>query len=94
MIYPLIGQYSGHAYPYAPTFGLPCPTTIFTLGVLLLLPYRLPWYIAIIPILWSVIGFSAAFMLGVVEDTALILAGILFVVLNSRKPSGAQLSVI
>src|SRR5688500_2245046 len=33
--YPLIGYASGQRYPETPTFGLPCPTVIFTFGVLL-----------------------------------------------------------
>ena len=33
IIYPLIGTYLGHGYPRLPTFGLPCPTTIFTFGI-------------------------------------------------------------
>lgn len=36
IIYPLIGTYLGHGYPRLPTFGLPCPTTIFTFGIFLL----------------------------------------------------------
>ena len=35
LIYPLIGNRLGHIYPFSPTFGLPCPTTIFTFGMLL-----------------------------------------------------------
>ncbi len=35
LIYPLISYYLGHIYPASPTFGLPCPTTIFTFGILL-----------------------------------------------------------
>jgi hypothetical protein len=35
IIYPLLGLLFGHRYPTMPTFGLPCPTTIFTIGVLL-----------------------------------------------------------
>jgi len=35
-VYPAIGEYIGHRYPALPTFGLPCPTAIFTLGVLLM----------------------------------------------------------
>ena len=35
--YPLLGMAFGHSYPRAPMFGLvPCPTTIFTFGMLLL----------------------------------------------------------
>jgi hypothetical protein len=35
MIYPGLGYLLGHVYPKAPTFGVPCPTTIFTFGLLL-----------------------------------------------------------
>ena len=35
LIYPAIGYFLGHVYPNSPTFGLPCPTTIFTFGILL-----------------------------------------------------------
>ena len=36
LAYPAIGYWLGHRYPSAPTFGVPCPTTIFTFGMLLL----------------------------------------------------------
>ena len=37
LVYPLLGMALGHGYPRAPMFGLvPCPTTIFTFGMLLL----------------------------------------------------------
>src|ERR1043165_1465334 len=32
--YPAIGLLAGHRYPAFPTFGAPCPTTIFTFGFL------------------------------------------------------------
>ena len=34
--YPLIGSLAGQTYPTVVTLGLPCPTTIFTIGVLLI----------------------------------------------------------
>jgi hypothetical protein len=86
IIYPLLGYFEGHAYPYSPTFGLPCPTTIFTLAIFLLSEKRMPWHIIFIPLLWTVIGFSAAFTLGIYEDTALIISGLLFAVINFIKP--------
>lgn len=85
IIYPLLGYFEDHAYPYSPTFGLPCPTTIFTLAIFLLSEKRMPWYIIVIPLLWTVIGFSAAFTLGIYEDTALIISGLLFAVINFIK---------
>jgi hypothetical protein len=76
IIYPILGYYLGHTYPSSPTFGLPCPTTIFTIGALLL-ANRPPRYVAVIPLLWSVIGFSAAISLGVEEDVSLLIAGLI-----------------
>lgn len=75
--YPVIGYFAGHAYPYAPTFGLPCPTTIFTLGMLLLASCRVPVWVMVIPLLWSVVGTSAAFNFGIKEDAGLLISGIL-----------------
>jgi hypothetical protein len=38
VLYPRLGPSSGHVYPAQPTFGItPCPVTLFTFGVLLLL---------------------------------------------------------
>jgi len=75
--YPAIGYYSGHGYPYSPTFGLPCPTTIFTFGLLLMTRKNCPVSILIIPFIWSVFGFSAAFHFGIVEDIWLLFSGLL-----------------
>ena len=88
MIYPLIGNWAGHQYPYKPTFGVPCPTTIFTLGLLLLSKVRVPYWLVIIPLIWSLIGTSAAIKLGMTEDFGLILSALTFVLLyafNNRK---------
>ena len=76
VIYPVLGYSLGHRYPYAPTFGLPCPTTIFTFGLLLWTDKRIPKYLLIIPVLWSIIGFFAALQLGVWEDVMLLIAGV------------------
>lgn len=86
VIYPLLGYISGHGYPYSPTFGLPCPTTIFTLAIFLLAQNRLPFYILLIPLLWTLIGSSAAFTLGIYEDIGLIVTGLIFSLLNFIKP--------
>ncbi len=75
--YPIIGYFAGHIYPRSPTFGVPCPTTIFTFGLLLHSTTRVPWFIVLIPLLWSLIGFSAALNLSVKEDFGLPVAGML-----------------
>ncbi len=75
--YPLLGYFLGHVYPCSPTFGLPCPTTIFTFGLLLLSVKRCPVIILIVPFIWSIIGFLAAFQFGIVEDTGLLISGLI-----------------
>ncbi len=84
--YQLVNPVFGHRFPAAPGFGLPCPTTIFTLGILSLLQ---PWptrSLLVVPILWSLIGVTAAFVLGVPQDYILGLAGLwgLWLVLANR----------
>ncbi|MCZ7658184.1 MAG: DUF6064 family protein [Xanthobacteraceae bacterium] len=80
-LYPLIGALAGHGWPRAPVFGVaPCPTTIFTWGVLLM-SARMPRHLAIVPLVWSLIGGTAAFFLGVPEDLALPVAALIAIVL-------------
>jgi len=77
IIYPLLNVYFGHVYPENPTFGLPCPTTIFTFGILLWTTKKIPGYVLIIPLIWAALGISAALQLGIKEDLGLFAAGIL-----------------
>lgn len=65
VVYPLLGALFGHAYMESPTFGLPCPTTIFTFGLLMFLVEPFPRLIFAVPILWAAVGSLAAFRLGV-----------------------------
>lgn len=85
IIYPVLGHILGHQYPYSPTFGLPCPTTIFTFGVLLFSEKRIPFYLILIPLIWSIIGFGAALNLSIYEDFGLLIAGIIGAVLIVSK---------
>lgn len=91
LAYPLLNAALGHGYPRAPTFGVPCPTTIFTAGLLLAsAPAR--WTVSVIPIVWSAIGGSAAVLLGVRADLVLPVAGVLLVmrlVAGHRDPAWA-----
>jgi len=74
-VYPLIDLLMGH-WPRMPAFGIsPCPVTLFTLGVLLLARPRPPLPLWIVPVLWSLIGGTAAFLLGIVQDWVLLAAG-------------------
>lgn len=88
LIYPLIGIATGHPYPYGPTFGLPCPTTIFTIGLLLRSGRKMPGYLLVIPVLWSLVASSAAYLLGVWEDFVLLIAAgsVVWLVMSTRVP--------
>ena len=76
-IYPALGGLSGHTYPATPTFGLPCPVTIFTFGVTHMASNDLPKGLLLVPLLWAVIGSMAAWTLGVVQDFTLVVVAVL-----------------
>jgi hypothetical protein len=80
--YPLLGWLAGHGWPRSPVFGVtPCPTTIFTWGILLLVAGRTPLHLTVIPLIWSLIGGSAAWLLAVPEDATLPVAALIACVL-------------
>jgi hypothetical protein len=83
IVYPVWSTLAGHGYPELPTFGLPCPTTIFTIGVLALASGAGLRAVLVVPILWFLVGSQAAFLLDVKPDLGLIVAGIVAVGLFS-----------
>jgi len=76
LAYPVINAIDHRSLLRIPTFGLPCPTTIFTAGVLMLSAPPRSWTLSTVPVIWSAIGGSAAFLLGVHADVALPIAGV------------------
>lgn len=87
VIYPVWSVYAGHRYPGLPTFGLPCPTTLFTIGLLAFLVAPYPRSPLVVPVLWCLVGAQAAFFLGVMPDLGLIVAALVGMVLFA-KPGG------
>lgn len=81
IVYPLLGYLFGHIYPQSPTFGVPCPSTIFTLGILLMATRPIKMVLLIIPSIWSLLSFSAVLTLGVKEDVGLIISGVIAIIL-------------
>lgn len=78
-----------HPYPAAPTFGVPCPTGIFTVGLLATSPQP-PRAALIAPLVWSLIGGSAAVVLGVTTDLVLLACAPLLVakaIVTRRAPA-------
>lgn len=95
-IYPALGMLLGHRYPAAPTFGVPCPITIFTFGIFCLLPASIPRFAMAVPVLWAAIGAWAAFGLGVYEDLGLVVAAIATIVVihhETHRPHVARFAV-
>lgn len=95
-VYPLLGNLAGHTYPAAPMFGLPCPSTIFTFGMLLLLhdnegrPLR---RLYVLPALWSIIGTYAAINLSIVQDIALPVAAVLTLAMMRFQPKRSPIQL-
>lgn len=91
IVYPLLNMAAGHQWPRMPVFGVaPCPMTIFTFGMLLLARPRVPLSLMVIPLLWAVIGGSAALLLGMPEDFSLLLAAVaalLVAIVNNARAS-------
>jgi hypothetical protein len=84
VVYPAWSHFAGQPYLETPTFGLPCPTTIFTMGLLacLVKPYRRSVFV--VPVLWSLVGVQAAFLLSVPQDLGLAVVAVVGLVLISR----------
>ena len=80
--YPALQLAIGHQYPEASTFGLPCPTTIFTFGVFVLLAGSVPLWLFAIPLFWAVVGTVGAVALQIPEDFGLIVAAVSAVAFN------------
>ncbi len=84
-IYPLISFVTTKSFNETISLGLPCPTTIFTFGLLMLTTISLPRYLLIIPTLWAIIGFMAALNFGIYQDVLLLLSAILADIYLLRK---------
>lgn len=81
LAYPAIEYLLGRGYPQSLPFGLvPCPTTIFTLGMLLWSDQRLPRYVWVIPFVYSLTG-VVPISFGLVEDIGLVAAGLVSAVM-------------
>jgi hypothetical protein len=85
VLYPVLGAALGHRYPAAPTFGAPCPSTIFTFGILLWAQPRVPLRLVVIPALWAVLTAPMALGWGVWQDAAMPLIAVVAVVALARR---------
>ena len=94
VVYPAWSAWAGHRYPAMPTFGLPCPTTLFTIGILAFLVAPHPRSPLAVPVLWCLVGFQAAFLLDVPQDLGLLVAaavGVALMVGHAAPPRESAL---
>jgi hypothetical protein len=83
--YPVVAELTGQHYPAMPTFGLPCPTTIFTFGVLAWCVRPVPRSVLLVPLVWTLVAMSAAIAFGIVEDFALPIAAVATLIVLRRR---------
>ena len=86
VVYPLVGVMLGQRYPGLPTFGLPCPTTIFTIAVLIRVDRSAPGLLYVAPLLWAGIATVAAMRFHVAQDFVLLPSAVLGLLLRVRMP--------
>jgi hypothetical protein len=90
VVYPIWSAYAGHPYPATPTFGLPCPTTIFTIGLLAFAVPPIPRSPLVVPVLWCLVGAQAAFFLGMQPDMGLVAAAVVGIFLWVTASQGQK----
>ena len=76
-IWPLVDWLAGQSWQAGRVAGLaPAPTTVLTLGLLLLAEGRAPSYLAVIPLLWTLVAGATAWILAIPQDLALPVVGV------------------
>lgn len=83
--YPALAALLGHSYPQSPTFGVPTPVTIFTLGMLLLTRAPYARLLFAVPMFWVLLGSWIAFELRIREDIALVVAAALVLTMTPTR---------
>lgn len=86
ILYPLLGHATGTGHAAMPMLAFaPGPTVLFTWGVLLLAADRPPLPLLVIPIIWSGIGATAGYLIGLPADLILPFAAVAALALTLRR---------
>lgn len=83
--YPAMAALLGHAHPTSPSFGVPTPVTIFTLGMLLLTRAPYARLLFAVPLFWTAVGTWLAFELHLREDICLMVAAALVLTMTPTE---------
>jgi Family of unknown function (DUF6064) len=77
LAWPLADGLAGRGWQSVRVVGMaPGPTAVFTLGMLLLTAGRAPLYLAVIPLLWTLVAGATAWVVSIPQDLALPVAGV------------------
>lgn len=88
VIYPFVGVLAGRVFPGYPIFGImPCPVTLFTIGLLLWSDVKPTFPVVIIPIFWAFMGIVPLLFYEVYADIVTILAGTIALVYYLKWPA-------
>ena len=96
ILYPILIYLSKESLLLTITLGLPCPSTIFTFGFLMLTTRAFSKYLLIIPTIWAIIGTFAAIHFEVYPDYMLlvtaVVANLYLLTGKKEKPDKTQQS--
>lgn len=93
VLYPLLSWLMKGSELLIISAGLPCPTVIITFGFYALIQGRVRWFMFIIPLLWSLVGISAALNFGIIQDFMMLAGGIAVILLTYRKKEKVPVTV-
>ena len=86
VVYPCLAPLTGRLWQQTEVFGIaPDPTSVASLGILLLAAGRVYWEILIIPLIWCAIGGAILWQMSSPEALVLLLAGFLVATLAIWK---------
>lgn len=86
LVYPVLGLLLSNSLTKLPMFGVtPCPVAIFSFGCLLLTMKPISRRVLVIPVLWALIGGTAALLLDVWQDWMLPVAAVATLALLKRS---------
>ena len=80
--YPVIEFFLNRGYPQTLILGMaPCPTTVFTLGMLMWSDSPTPRRVLVIPVSYAIVGGAMVAAQGIVEDLGMLTVGLLAVIM-------------
>lgn len=85
ILYPAVGLFIHGTKNPIISLGLPCPTTIFTLGFFMMANIRFPNYLLIIPTVWAIVGLSAAINFGIYQDLMILITAFFAICFLKKK---------